>query len=267
MKSIVLTFIVTLLLLRGFSQEKDSLINIPSPSGKLSGLIDIQDLGIDGNTFGIDDFEGHWSGIEIGINGFANANYNLYPSGEENFLKNDLLRSNTLGLNLIQYSKGLQQVRNNFGLISGLGLSFKSYHLDTNTSISKDNNNVIQPSKLYYETNQKSKFSLLYLDIPLLLELQIPINNINNRFNIAAGLIGSKRLESHTKIKYRRNGKKEKLKSPDDYSTNDYKITASIRVGYHSLNFFVNYDLVPLFEKDKGPVLYPFSAGIKLISF
>lgn len=260
------TFIILLvtIFLQAYSQENDSTIVIQSSRGRLSGLVNIQNLNEDYNSL---KFEGHWEGIEFGINGFADADYSMYPTTDDQFLDNDILRSNVLNLNLLQYSRGIQQVRNNIGLVTGLGLSFKSYHLNSNTTITLDENKLVRPTRLYYDSNQKSKLSLFYLEMPILLELQIPVNHVNNRFYISAGIIGSKRLESHTKIKYRKNGKKEKLKSPGDYSTNDYKLAATLRLGYRSYNLFFSYDLIPLFEDRKGPVLHPWSAGLRLVSF
>jgi hypothetical protein len=267
MKQIYLLLILIFSVLETFSQENDSIIVVQSPKGRLSGLINVQDLAAEGNRFGSEKFEGNWSGIEFGINGFARPDYSAYQESDGHFLSNDALRSNILNLNVLQYSKGLQQFRNNFGVITGLGLSFKSYRLDHNTTIFQDESGKIQPMHLYYDSSQKSKFSLLYLDVPLLLEIQIPVNHINNRFYFSAGLIGSKLLEAHTKIKYRKDGKKEKLKSPGGYGINDYKVAATIRLGYRWINIFASYDLVPLFEERKGPKLYPFSAGVRLISF
>lgn len=267
MKQLFLTVLFAFTILLVFSQEKDSIIVVQSPTGRLSGLIDIQDLGRGETDFGAKKFEGNWSGIELGINGFSRADYSSYANPDNHFMDNDLIRSNTLNLNVIQYSRGIQQMRNNIGLVTGLGLSLQSYHFNDNTTILVDENRKVQSSVLYYDSSQKSKLSLLYLNVPLLIEFQIPINNANNRLYFSAGLTGSKRLETHTKIKYRKNGKKEKLKSPGDYSINDYQLAATFRMGYRWINVFANCNLVPFFEDRKGPVLYPFSAGIRLISF
>jgi len=267
MKQIFLIFLSFFAALLAFSQENDSIIVVQSPKGRLSGLIDVQDLTNEGYNYWNDKFEGHWSGVELGINGFAQADYSMYPVSENHFLDNDLIRSNVLSLNILQYSKGIQQTRNNIGLVTGLGLSFQSYHLDNNTTISVDENRKIHPSVLYFDSSQKSKLSSLYLEVPLLLEFQIPISHYSNRLYFSAGLTGAKRLETHTKVKYHKNGKREKLKSPGDYSINDYKVAASLRVGYRWVNLFASYDLEPLFENRRGPKLHPFSAGIKLISF
>jgi hypothetical protein len=267
MKYLFFIILATFASILAFSQENDSIIVVQSPTGRLSGLIDVQDLTNEGYNYWDDKFEGHWSGIELGINGFANTDYSMYPAYENHFLDNDLIRSNVLNLNVLQYSRGIQQTRNNIGLVTGLGLSFQSYHLDDNTTISVDENRKIHPSVLYFDSSQKSKLSSLYLEVPLLVEFQIPISHYANRLYFSAGLTGSKRLETHTKVKYHKNGKREKLKSPGEYAIKDYKVAGTIRMGYRWVNFFVTYDLAPLFENRRGPKLYSFSAGIKLISF
>lgn len=267
MKFIVLIFLATINTFLSSAQENDSIIVVQSPKGRLSGLIDVQDLTNEGYNYWNEKFEGHWSGIEFGFNGLSNADYSMYPASESQFLDNDLIRSNVLNLNILQYSRGFQQTRNNIGLVTGVGLSFQSYHLNNNTTISVDENQKIHPSMIYYDSSQKSKLSIVYLEVPLLLEFQVPIRNKANRLYFSAGVTGAKKLESHSKMKYRKNGKREKLKSPGDYSMNDFKVAATIRVGYHWANLFASYDIVPLFEDRRGPVLYPFSFGLKLISF
>jgi hypothetical protein len=267
MKRLFLFFLILILTFGAFAQENDSIVVVQSRSGRLSGLIDIQDLVNEGFNYWDEDFEGHWAGIELGFNGFAKADYTMYPAQENNFLKSDFLRSNVLNLNVLQYSKGLQQNRNTIGLITGLGLSLQSYRLDNDNTISIDENRKVYPVNLYFDSNQKSKLSSVYLEVPLMIEFQIPLSHYANRLYFSAGIIGAKRLESHTKVKYRKNGKREKLKSPGDYSIRDYKVAGTVRMGYRWINLFATYDVVPLFEDRRGPELYPFSIGLKLISF
>jgi len=133
--------------------------------------------------------------------------------------------------------------------------------------LSIDENRKVFPETLFFDSNQKSKLSSVYLDVPLLIEFQFPVGHAANRIYFSAGVTGSKRLETHTKVKYRKDKEREKLKSPGDYSINDYKIAGTVRVGYRYVNFFASCDLVPMFEARRGPEIYPFSFGIKLISF
>lgn len=267
MKHLILFVLAAIMASLAFSQENDSLVVVKSPSGRLSGLIDIQDLVNEGFNYWEDEFEGHWSGIEFGFNGFLYPDYSMYPLEHRNFLGNDLMRSNVLNLNLIQYSKGIQQTRNNIGLVAGLGLSLHSLRLDNNTTVSIDENRKIYPVLHYFDSNQKSKLSTVYLEVPLLIEFQIPISHNANRLYFSAGITASKRLETHTKVKYRKSGKREKLKSPGAYSIRDYKVAGTIRMGYRWINLFASCDVVPLFEERRGPELYPFSVGFRLISF
>lgn len=267
MKRIFFLFLATITTLLAYSQENDSIIVVKSPAGRLSGLIDIQDLVNEGFNYWDEEFEGHWAGVELGVNSFIKSDYSLYPAAENNFLENNLILSNVLNLNVLQYSKGLQQTRNTIGLVTGVGLSLQSYHLNSNTTIELDENRKVIPQTLFFDSNQKSKLSSVYLEVPLLVEFQIPVSHFANRVYFSAGIIGSKRLETHTKIKYRKNGERQKLKSPGDYSIRDFKVSGTIRMGYRWINLFASCDVVPLFEDRRGPELYPFTVGIKLISF
>lgn len=267
MKHLFLLFLVTISISLAIAQENDSIIVLQSPAGRLSGLIDIQDLVNEGNNYWEKEFKGHWAGFELGVNGFAMPDYRFYNDEDKNFLANDIIRSNLLNLNLIQYSKGLQSTRNTIGIVTGLGISLKSYRLENNTSIELDENGKVQPIQLYRDSNQKSKLSVIYLEVPLMAEFQIPVRHLEDRLYFAAGINAGRRLLSHTKVKYRVDNKKEKLKSPGDYAIRDFKFGATVRLGYRWANLFATYDFTPFFEDRRGPVLYPYSIGVKLISF
>ena len=48
---------------------------------------------------------------------------------------------------------------------------------------------------------------------------------------------------------------------------NTFRYGLTARVGLGFIRFYANYDLVPLFQKDRGPELYPVSVGITILSF
>ncbi len=267
MKHILLIFLATITASLAFAQENDSIIVVQSPSGRLSGLIDIQDLVNEGFNYWQDEFSGHWAGIEVGVNGFARPDYSMYEPAGRNFFSNDLLMSNLLNLNILQYSKGLQSTRNTIGLVTGIGLSLQSYRLDNKTTIEKDEFGKVQPKTMFFDSNQKSKLSVVYIEVPLMVEFQVPLKHIANRLYFSTGINVSRRLSSHTKVKYRSDDKKQKLKTPGDYSLRDFKFGGTVRIGYRWANLFANYDFTPMFEDHRGPRLYPFSVGVRLISF
>ena len=244
------------------AQVTDSIVPINEDPEKILRKIKIAKLE-DGFNFWQDDFSGHWAGVDFGFNTFLQTSYSGYNA---DFMKNDIFRSNSTYINLVQQSIGLQHNRNTIGLVTGLGLHLQSYRLNQNTTIERLSNNRIEPKTLVFNDNQKSKFSIANINIPLLAEFQIPINHYENRLYFSGGFYTSYRLSSHTKIKYREE-RKEKLKVPDHYSLHDFKYGIMIRSGYRWINIFATYDLIPLFKKDLGPQLTPFTFGITLIQF
>ncbi|MBT3382813.1 MAG: outer membrane beta-barrel protein [Prolixibacteraceae bacterium] len=246
------------------AQENDTIVPLQQNPEKLLRKIDIRKITNDGFNLWQDKFSGHLAGIDFGFNMFLNPDYSGYNS---EFMKNNIFRSNSTYINFIQQSIALQHNRNTIGLVTGLGLHLQSYRLDQNTTIQRLPNDFIEPQILFFDQNQKSKLSVASITIPVLAEFQIPINHYDNRLYFSAGLYISYRVSSHTKIKYRIEGKKEKLKVPDHYSLNDFKYGLMVRSGYHRINFFATYELIPLFMENKGPELTPFTFGITLLSF
>ena len=247
-----------------FAQETDTIVPIEDAE-RILKKIDIRDVTLNGFNFWQDKFSGHWAGIDFGFKTFMNRDYSGY---NEEFMNNDILHSNLLCINLIQKSFNLQHNRNTIGLVTGLGINFESYRLDNNTTIERlSANDRIVPNYLYFDDNQKSKLFILSLSLPLLAEFQIPIDHYKNRLYFSGGIYLGYRLTSNTKIKYRVDGKKEKLKTPDHYSMYDFKYGLMFRTGYRWINVFATYELTPFFKDGKGPVLIPFTFGFTLIRF
>lgn len=246
-----------------YSQETDTIIPIRKNPEKILKNIEIGDITRNGLKIWPTKFSGHFSGIDFGFNAFLNKDYSGYDS---EFMENDIFRSNSTYFNLFQHSFGVQKNKNTFGLVTGLGLQLQSYRLDDKTTFYKDEDGIIQPEYVFYDEDQKSKFSNVLISVPLLAEFQIPVNHFDNRIYISAGFLGSIRVNSHTKIKYRAD-QKEKIKTVDDFSMPRFRYSLMFRTGYRWFNVFATYDLVPLFKKDKGPELTPFTFGITLLRF
>jgi hypothetical protein len=244
------------------AQVTDTIVPVNEDPEKLLKRLKIGKLE-DGFNFWQDNFSGHWAGVDFGFNAFLNDDYTGY---ENEFMDVDVFRSNSTYINLVQQSVGLQHNRNTFGLVTGLGLHLQSYRLSKNTTIERLPNGRIVPNTLVFNDNQKSKFSIASIYVPLLAEFQVPVNHYENRLYISGGLYTSYTLSSHTKIKYREE-RKEKLKVPDHFSLHSFKYGIMIRSGYRWVNVFATYELIPLFKKDLGPRLTPFTFGITLLQF
>ena len=246
----------------GLMAQSDTIVPVANPEKALRN-IDTRNTTKGGFNLWRDRFSGHLAGIDFGFNLFLNEDYTGYDS---EFMDNDVLRSNSISINFVQQSIGIQRYRNTIGLVTGLGLRFHTYRLDDHVTIMRDENNVIQPQDPNLENIKKSKLSIFSATLPLLMEFQIPINNDLNRVYVSGGVFGELRLNSHTKVKYKLE-RNEKLKVTDHFSMYDVKYGIMVRTGYRWVNLYATYDLLPLFREGKGPELTPFSVGITLLRF
>lgn len=203
-------------------------------------------------------FNGHWGGLDLGINGYMNSdNKTEMPAGYEYL---DLRYEKSINVDINLYEQNINLVNNHLGLITGIGLTYNNYRFDQNTVLRSDTNAV---SGIIDNNNgdkfKKSKLLVNYLTVPLLLEYQTNNRTDVNSFHVTAGIIGGLRYGSHTKI-VTNNGKMNK--NHDDFNLNPFKLDATARIGWGLVNLYGTYSLTTLFKDGKDPELYPFSVGI-----
>lgn len=206
-----------------------------------------------------DRFRGHLGGLELGFNSFLTDFWSTTLEPGDNYF--DLNTAKSYNFNFLLPSLNIGFTRH-FGMTTTLGINFNKYRFDGNNSIVKDENGIIGP--LYPEegiTYSKSKLTTTYATLPLMLEAQIPLSNPDRTINIGAGVIGAAKLGSHTKVVYYTGGK-EKNKDKDDFSLNTFRWGATGRIGYEFVQIYGTCYFTEMFEKGKGPVLYPFEVGI-----
>jgi hypothetical protein len=205
-------------------------------------------------------FRGHWAGIEIGLNNLLDENWSMSRSAEESYMELNTNRSVNVNLNFMQYSIGLGS--NRVGLVTGMGLEFNNYFFSNNNTIDKENGIIVPVDTL--GTLDKSKLTTVYLKLPLLIEAQFFGGGRDKRLCFSAGVIGGMKLGAHTKYVYFKETGEEKSKNFDDFYLNSFRWGITSRIGYKGINIYAEYYPTPLFQKDRGPELYPFSAGISL---
>ncbi|MBE0663442.1 MAG: DUF2807 domain-containing protein [Bacteroidales bacterium] len=208
-------------------------------------------------------FNGHWAGFNLGINGYMTPDNKLEVPQEYAFL--DLRYEKSINVHLNLFEQNFNLIGNKLGLVTGLGFEWNNYRFDDKVKLDHTADVIAEienPDKDY----TKSKLNVRYLNIPLILEFQTnPKSNLNS-FHIGAGVVGGLRVGSHSKNVYETN-KKQKEKERDDFHLNPFKADATVRIGWGKLSLYGNYSLLTLFRENKGPELYPFSAGITLLSF
>ncbi|MFW5821581.1 MAG: outer membrane beta-barrel protein [Bacteroidota bacterium] len=210
-------------------------------------------------------FKPHWAGVEVGINNYVNNDFTMELAPANSYMDLNTGRSWNFNLNFMEYGIGLGTDK--VGLVTGLGIGWSNYHFDNgNAIIENEDGNIVEYNISNESASvQRSKLQTTYLTAPLLMEFQIPVGK--KRLFLSGGVLGGVKLGSKTKMVYTVNGDKQKDKVKDDFNMSVLRYGFTARVGYRNLKLFANYYPTSLFEKGKGPELYPFSVGLTLLSF
>jgi Skp family chaperone for outer membrane proteins len=204
-------------------------------------------------------FRGHWAGFELGLNNYVNKDYEFTFEGDDVNFELDAGRSWGFTINFAEYNIPFGK---NIGIVTGLGTDFNNYHLRNNVKLEEIDNTIVA-TEMPDVSFDKNKIATWSFTMPLLLEIQLHKPN----FYISGGVVGKVKIRSWSKQKYELDGQKYKDKQRSDFLMNTFRYGLTARIGFGFLRVFANYDLVPLFQKDRGPELYPVSVGITLISF
>lgn len=206
-------------------------------------------------------FDGHWGGFEMGINTFHTTDYSLYEGTEfQGYDFFDLNHGKSLTVNINIAETAFSNERKTIGVVTGLGFSFMDFRFDqANRTIAKGPQSpyILEPVMFEKEAD-KSKFNVVYLTAPLMLEIATPLKLDAHRLTLGAGVIGGLNIGSHTKVK---NGS-SKDKERGSFNLNPLKYDLTGRIGFGDFCLFANYGMTPLFKTGKGPELVPLTIGI-----
>lgn len=203
-------------------------------------------------------FKGHWAGVEFGYNNYTASDWNNPIPDDIYYMSLHTGKSNNFNINFAQLSLGFNR---HIGLVTGLGMTWNKYRFDGNNNIRKGDNGVIEEYDPGVEL-KKSKFSTTYINLPVLLEFQIPADN--NHINISGGIIGAVKLCSDSKMV---TAAGDKVKSNSDFSLNVLRYGATARLGYGFFQVYGTYYFTPMFKPGKGPAgyeLFPYEIGMAL---
>lgn len=208
-------------------------------------------------------FVGHYDGIDLGLSQLAVSGLSTALPSTASFMELDNEKSINVGINFFQYSFGLQRKRDNFGLVTGLGLNISNYRLSNPYLLKRDavTGNTVGEAIVGRDI-KKNKLVTSSFEIPLLLEYQFPNGCKSKRFFLSAGGFAGVNVGSHTKTVFADSN--HKYKERPDLNLNLLQYGLMARMGIGKLSLYSRYQYSTLFEKDKGPELYPFSVGITL---
>ena len=205
-----------------------------------------------------------WSGFELGINGWLNADGTTSMDSVNSNFGLNYGKSIVVNFNLFEVRARL--IGNNLTLVSGLGSEINNYRFDKNIRMSNPNDQLtlVNESEVNY---LKSKFTTGYLNAPLYLCIATNPIRKGKRLFIAPGITGGWRFTSYNKRKVEIDGDESKSRFKNDFNTLPFRVNASLRMGYGNFLLFANYSLTDFFRRDLGPGLVPFSVGCRIVGF
>ncbi len=171
------------------------------------------------------------------------------------------LRTINQGFNIFgMYNFQLAESNSSFAI----GLGIDNHNMYSNTRIDNVRADTITFVPIE-EVYQRSKINLTYFAIPMEFKVRL-----KSGFKFGAGF--KLRYMMSSKDKYigdvpgedpgRTNVKRKQISNMEDWT---YGFT--LRLGYKSFNLFGYYQISDIFQKGKGPEMYPISVGITLTPY
>lgn len=204
----------------------------------------------------------YWRGLEVGINGyFTDNNFGINNDPDNLHMELNYGKSFMMNLNFAEFNAKL--IGEKLLFTTGLGFRFNRYAFKNTTTTLSYNDTQVFPIVDSIKSFDKNYLNTSYLSAPLYLTL-VPGKDAAKSFHISVGAVVNYRIGSRIKQKYMLNDQKLKDVSRGHYHLNPFLVDASVRFGVGDFTAFANYSLTAMFEKNKGPQYYPFSAGISL---
>lgn len=209
-----------------------------------------------------EDFE-HWKGLYLGVNGFLNPDGGFDMTPKYKYMNLNYARSINVQWNIGQ--KNWQLYKEYIQIGTGFGLEWRRYMFDNKTSLNADSSftwGVIDSTNTFKFT--KNLFRSTMLQVPVLLQFNTN-KNPKKAFHIAVGGVGQFMIGSRTKQQFERNNDEFEKIRKDNYNLNPFVFKAHTSIGYSAFTLFGEYNITSLFEKGKGPQLYPFAVGVRIV--
>ena len=201
-----------------------------------------------------------WAMMDIGINGLIqDGDFQL---GDAAAPFNDLRYGRSLNLDMHLFRQRVSLVKRKFNLEYGLTFSWYNYSFQDDVILQPDVDVFSYAESM--DPLRKSKLSMTYLTIPLMLNLETNPDKKSKSFRFSAGMTGGIRIASKTKIKTENS---LKTKQRDDFNLNDFRYGPTVRIGYGWFNLYGQYAMSELFAEGEGTPLNPFTVGISIRAF
>lgn len=223
-----------------------------------------EDSVINKNTYDSDEFK-HWTGFSMGVNGYMNAPGDISLPASKNYM--DLNYPSSFNFQFNIFERQFNIIKNNFKIVTGFGFDYHSYDFANKITLNPDSSYTgatIDSTGAF--GFKKNRLRMTYLQVPLLLEFNTS-NDPEKTFHIAFGVIGQFLVSSRTKQKFGDEKFEYEKTRKDSYNLSPFAAKAHVNLGYRGWTVFGEYSLTQLFQSGKGPELYPFTVGVRLVPF
>jgi hypothetical protein len=195
----------------------------------------------------------HYAGIGIGFARFADkGDIDNIPFRTGNSLEIDF--------NILEEAFPISR-HYKWAVVTGFGVRWTCYQLKGNHYF-KEIDDYTQVLTAPDDWNiQKSRLGITTLNVPLLLEWQ----SHRSKLFFSAGAVCSFKVASSSRINYKdERDKKCKEKVDSGMTLRPVTMDILVQAGLRDVGFFTRYSPISIFEKNKGPELYPLTFGAML---
>ncbi|MCY7357948.1 MAG: hypothetical protein LH609_10880, partial [Rudanella sp.] len=140
-----------------------------------------------------------------------------------------------------------------------LELNWNNFMFDNNVTVTRGTNRVEFTD--IQQPIEKTKLTIGNLQLPVVPRMTFYNHDGRRVAHIGFGGYVGYRIDSYTMVKY---GRKDKVRDHDQFFQNDLRYGLMAHLGILRTNFFVKYDLNPIFQMGKGPNVRALSFGITL---
>lgn len=193
----------------------------------------------------------------IGLNSLIEKSPTANYPGESYRLRP--LGSRYISLALSQAPTIARSQHVSFKLFYGLEVSWNNYMFENDVIAQKGPNGVVFADA--GRDLKKSKLTVCSVNLPVVPRLSFYNSSGRKLGHLGFGGYAGYRVDSYTKIK-ELDSKKDRQHS--NFYLNDFRYGLIAHIGIARTNFFIKYDLNPLFVADKGPNVRALSFGIGL---
>lgn len=201
--------------------------------------------------------------LDLGISSYL-ENGSLDMSDELDYMDQRLFRSVNVGIHLINLKLGLQkkEAPQRLGISTGVKWNIVHYSMEKDYQLHKDRADYESAIDYDVPALKKNRLKANYIQIPLMLEFNSNPRNSSKSLNLGVGYVHQLLLNSNYKYKTEDG---TKLKSKGEYNLTKSMGMIEGRLGYGPLNFYVQYGLKDVFQKNNGPELTPINFGVNII--